>query len=615
MKYDVAVIGAGHAGVEASRIAAILGARVLCITSHMELVAQMPCNPSVGGIGKAHLVREVDMLGGVMAQAIDVCGIHFKMLNRRKGMAVRGNRAQADKHHYRTYVKKKMESTEKLDLFQAMVTGLEKNNDDFFSIFVDAGFSFKARTVICATGTFLKGRIHVGLDEYSGGRSGEPSAESLTKSITRFGIETGRLKTGTSPRIVGTSIDFSKMDVQQGDEEPEPFSYRTEKTPCNKKNCYVTRTNSRTHDIIRDNLDRSPLYTGKIASVGPRYCPSIEDKVVRFGDRDGHTLFLEPEGIETNEYYLNGLSSSLPFDVQKKLLTTIPGLENARIMRPGYGIEYDFFYPEQLHETLESRLVEGLFFAGQVNGTSGYEEAAAQGILAGINAFAKVFGKKPLIIKRDVGYIGVLIDDIVTKGIREPYRMFTSRAEYRVCLRQDNADERFLGIAQEYNLLDEREIEVIKKRVSLKNEHIASMRGIRIEPGKWNRQEKTRDEWIRNKISAFELLKRPGVRIKDVMACADYTIEDERMQARIEADITYEGFIKKQKAEIEKQKAYESTPIPPLSYGEISQLRGEARAKFEKTQPKTVGEASRIPGITPADVTVLITVALERKNK
>jgi tRNA uridine 5-carboxymethylaminomethyl modification enzyme len=447
MKFNIIIIGGGHAGIEAANICAQRNVSVLLITSHVDLIGQMSCNPAIGGIAKGNIVREVDALGGLMGKIIDNSGIHFKMLNKTKGMAVWGNRAQADKQQYRKVAKRYLEQHKTLSILQGLVEALNVEAGKVKSVLLNNGEIIEGEAIILCMGTFLNGIGHIGLNSFPCGRLGEPSSLKLTESIVDLGIKAGRLKTGTSPRIDGRTVDFSKLIPQEGDKNPWAFSFSTERILENKAVCWITKSNKKTHEIIRENLNRSPLYTGKIKSNGPRYCPSIEDKIVRFGERDGHTLFLEPEGLDTHEMYLNGLSTSLPFDTQIKMVQSLNGLENARIIRPGYGIEYDYFTPLQLKPTLESKTVKNLFFAGQINGTSGYEEAACQGLVAGINAVENIRDKNNLILGRDTSYIGVLIDDLITKGTEEPYRMFTSRAEFRLELRQDNCDERLMPIA------------------------------------------------------------------------------------------------------------------------------------------------------------------------
>jgi len=514
MEFDIVVVGGGHAGIEATYICAKLRVSVLLITSHIDLIGQMSCNPSIGGIAKGNIVREIDALGGIMGKIIDKTGIHFKMLNQTKGIAVWGNRAQADKKQYRKIAYNYLESLRNINILQGMVEKINEKNGKAVSVLMNSGEEIKAGAIILCMGTFLNGIAHIGLNSFQCGRLGEPPSLKITESIENFGIVSSRLKTGTSPRIDGRSVDFTKMSQQIGDEYPWPFSYSTEILPENKTSCWITKTTSETHKIIRDNLDRSPLYQGIIKGKGPRYCPSIEDKVVRFGDRDGHTLFLEPEGLDTQEMYLNGLSTSLPFDVQIRMVKSICGLENAHIIRPGYAIEYNYFQPKQLSPTLESKTIKNLFFAGQINGTSGYEEAASQGIIAGINAYESIRDEKYLILGRETSYIGVLIDDLVTKGTEEPYRMFTSRAEHRLLLRQDNSDERLMNVAYEKGLIEE---DLFSKRKSIwekKEKNKEYIFNHKIKPTQWNNEK--RGVVIQQTITLHELLKRPEISIDDI---------------------------------------------------------------------------------------------------
>jgi tRNA uridine 5-carboxymethylaminomethyl modification enzyme len=611
MKFDIIVIGGGHAGIEAAHISARRGLRVLLVTSHLDLIAQMSCNPSIGGIAKGNIVREVDALGGLIGQITDRAGIHFKMLNQTKGMAVWGNRAQADKKAYRTIAKKYLEEQPTLSLLQGFVKGIKAQGEKTRSITMDSGEEIHGTCIIMAAGTFLNGIAHIGLTSFPCGRLGEPSSLFLTESIKGLGIESGRLKTGTSPRINGSTVAFEKMTMQKGDPTPWPFSFSTEQTPENKAVCWITKSTTETHKIILSNLDRSPLYTGKIKSTGPRYCPSIEDKVVRFGERDGHTLFLEPEGLDTNEMYLNGLSTSLPFDVQINMVHSIPGLEQAAILKPGYGIEYDFFPPTQLWPTLESKIVKNLYFAGQINGTSGYEEAACQGLLAGINASSAVLGSESVVLGRDTSYTGVLIDDLVTKGTQEPYRMFTSRAEHRLILRQDNSDERLMPIALKLGLIDK---ELFEKRKNVWEQKAAckeKLTEIKIAPGEW----KNKESVIKTKTRASELLKRPEVKIEDVLNATGIKIEAREIRLGIEADIKYCGFIEKDKERQDKYRKMENELLPKnLNYSSIKGLLSESRIKLMKIKPRSLGQALRIPGVTPADISVIMVYLSNQKD-
>jgi tRNA uridine 5-carboxymethylaminomethyl modification enzyme len=613
MKFDIIVVGGGHAGIEASFICAKLNFSVLLITSHIDLIGQMSCNPSIGGIAKGNIVREIDALGGLMGKIIDKAGIHYKMLNQTKGIAVWGNRAQADKKKYREIAAKYLESNKNLHFLQGMVEIIKEKCGKVFSVILNSGEEIYTDSVILSTGTFLNGVAHIGLKSFPCGRLGEPPSLNLTESIRELGINSSRLKTGTSPRIDGRTVDFSKMEIQQGDEKPWSFSYSSENLPENKTCCWITKTTNETHKIIRENLNRSPLYTGVIKSKGPRYCPSIEDKVVRFGDRDGHTLFLEPEGLDTQEMYLNGLSTSLPFDVQIKMVRSIRGLENANIIRPGYAIEYDFFQPKQLKPTLETKTIKNLYFAGQINGTSGYEEAGCQGLIAGINACAGLRDENYLILGREISYIGVLIDDLITKGTEEPYRMFTSRAEHRLLLRQDNSDERLMVLAWEKGLIEK---DVFEKRNLIWQEKRKLKDFIfnyKVKPEFWNN--KIKEFPIDQSTRLNDLLKRPEITmnlIEEYLGCACQTRE---IKLGVEADVKYSGFIEKEKEMIEKYKKFENSIIPDsFNYEIVNGLLSESKIKLKEIKPKSLGQASRIPGVTPSDISILMIHLLKNKN-
>ncbi len=598
--YDCIVIGAGHAGCEAALAASRMGLATLVLTMNLDTIAQMSCNPAIGGLGKGHLVREMDALGGEMGKVIDQTGIHFKMLNLSKGPAVWAPRAQADKKAYQFRVKHILECQKNLDIKQQQVQEIlvETAADGakkIRGILTTTGIEFKCRVVIVTTGTFLKGLIHMGEEKIQSGRFGEQSSSGLSASLEKLGIQIGRLKTGTPPRINRRTIRYEGLETQPPDNPPQPFSYSTGKISQPQIDCHITYTNEKTHELIRANTHRAPMYNGQIQSIGPRYCPSIEDKVNRFRDKTRHQLFLEPEGIQTEEVYINGLSTSLPQDVQISILKTINGLENSEIMRFGYAVEYDFAPPTQLWPTLETKLVEGLFHAGQINGTSGYEEAGAQGLMAGINAALKLKGEAPLILARSEGYIGVMIDDLVTKGVDEPYRIFTSRAEHRLLLRQDNADQRLMKYGFDLGLvpgdLYERQREKwdrVKKRIHfLSTTYIAEG-------------------------ALAQLLRRPEVRYDDLVRQVPECLEpDIGVKTQVETEIKYEGYIRREEALVERFKKLEEKKIPPeFSYSAVKGIRREAKEKLSKIRPVSMGQASRISGITPCDISLLL-VSLE----
>ena len=602
--YDIVVIGAGHAGCEAALAAARLGFSTCLFTINLDTIAQMSCNPAIGGLAKGHLVREIDALGGEMAKVTDRAGIQFRMLNMSKGPAVWSLRAQADRVLYKLIMRKVLEYQEHLDIKQAMAEKIITENGEVKGVLTSLGIFYGARAVIVTTGTFLKGLIHIGLENFSAGRAGEFPSTGLSESLGSFGLKIGRLKTGTPPRLDAKTIDFSKTEPQYGDEPPLPFSHSTDKITNPQLPCFITYTNAETHRIILSNLDRSPLYSGKIKGIGARYCPSIEDKVVRFAERDRHQVFLEPEGLETNEYYANGIPTSLPYDVQVKFVRTIPGLEEAEIMRPGYAIEYDFVYPTQLQQNLETRIISGLYLAGQINGTSGYEEAAAQGLMAGINAAVKLRGGEPFILGRHEAYTGVLIDDLTTKGTSEPYRMFTSRAEYRLLLRHDNADLRLMDKGYGIGLLNEA---IYEKFLEKK----------RLVAGELQRLKKMRIKVDENRSETLEqLLKRPEITYAfiDEHSSSDQPLTPE-MKKQVEIQVKYDGYIIRQMEMAEKLKKVEGKKIPDnFDYQSVNGLSREVLMKLLEVKPINLGQASRIPGITPAAISLLM-IAVEKLRR
>jgi tRNA uridine 5-carboxymethylaminomethyl modification enzyme len=618
IKYDVIVIGGGHAGTEAALASARLGCKTLLLTHNIETLGQMSCNPAIGGIGKSHLVKEIDALDGAMAKASDLAGIQFRVLNSRKGPAVRATRVQADRILYKAAIRNILENQENLDIFQQAVDDLIVENDQVKGVVTNMGLRFFSKTVVLTTGTFLGGIIHIGLENHSGGRAGDPPSIALAKRLRELPFRVGRLKTGTPPRIDAKSVDFSVMDIQPGDTPRPVMSYLGNRDQHPQQvPCYVTKTNERTHDIIRNGLDRSPMYTGVIEGTGPRYCPSIEDKINRFSDKDSHQIFVEPEGLTTHELYPNGISTSLPFDVQLDLVRSIKGFENAHITRPGYAIEYDYFNPQDLKQSLETKFVENLYFAGQINGTTGYEEAAAQGILAGLNAGLKAQGKEVWCPRRDEAYIGVLVDDLITLGTNEPYRMFTSRAEYRLLLREDNADLRLTEIGYHLGVVGEERWKaflVKKEAIERETERLKST-WVQPNTDAGNRADLCLDKPLSHEYSLMDLLKRPEIKYADIAIIKPSDIEvSEAVAEQIEVQTKYDGYISRQQDEIDRLKRNENTKLPiDFEYSTISGLSNEMKQKLLEVRPESIAQASRIPGVTPAAV-ALILVFLKKKN-
>lgn len=613
-EYDVIVVGAGHAGCEAAAAAANMGSRVLLCTMNMQTIAQMSCNPAMGGVAKGQIVREVDALGGMSGIITDKSMIQFRMLNRSKGPAMWSPRAQSDRMLFAWEWRLALERIPNLDMWQEMVSGLLVKDGRIAGVRTGLGLEIKAKAVVLTNGTFLNGIIHIGQKQFGGGRTGEKAATGITEQLIELGFESGRMKTGTPPRVDGRSLDYSKMEEQAGDENPEKFSYSSEtKTLTKQCSCFITYTNQAVHETLKEGFDRSPMFTGRIKGLGPRYCPSVEDKINRFADKERHQIFVEPEGWDTVEIYVNGFSTSLPEDIQYKAISKIPGFENVRMYRPGYAIEYDFFPPTQLDLTLETKLVKNLFFAGQINGTTGYEEAACQGLMAGINAHRNAHELEPVVLKRSEAYIGVLIDDLVNKGTEEPYRMFTSRAEYRILLRQDNADIRLTGLGHKIGLASQERLEAMQKKVSGAQELLEKIKEIRINPDVANPVLEANDSApIRERNGLYNLLKRPTVTLHHFMEAIPeikQTVDafEPEMVEQALIEVKYRDYIDKEEQMAKKMLALENLNLNPnFNYDSIPTLSIEAREKLKRIKPQTLGQASRISGVNPSDISILM---------